>query len=142
MVKSSKLVILISLIVLFSCKTHNKNSDLLLWYDEPAEDWNQALPLGNGRLGAMIFGDPAIEHLQLNEETIWAGGPYNNIHPEVGPYLEQVRDLIFQGKYAESHALANEKIKADNSNIYSGSSDYHYSVLIVVKKSICIFTTK
>src|SRR5690348_1481689 len=52
----------------------------VLWYDHPAANWNEALPLGNGRLGAMVFGTPATGHLQLNEETVWSGGPNNNIN--------------------------------------------------------------
>ena len=48
---------------------------LVLWYSQPAKDWNEALPIGNGRLGAMVFGRPAEELIQLNEETLWTGGP-------------------------------------------------------------------
>jgi alpha-L-fucosidase 2 len=56
--------------------------DLALWYDEPAgDDWLRALPLGNGRLGAMVFGNPGTERLQLNEDTIWAGGPHDSSNP-------------------------------------------------------------
>ena len=79
-----------------------KKSDLKLWYDEPAQIWNEALPLGNGRLGAMVFGDPVVERLQLNEETIWAGSPNSNAHEEALPVLPKVRQLIFDGKYADS----------------------------------------
>ena len=53
-----------------------------LWYDHPAQNWNEALPIGNGRLGAMVFGNVAAERLQLNEETIWAGRPNNNANPD------------------------------------------------------------
>ena len=52
-----------------------------LWYDRPAQVWTEALPLGNGRLGAMVYGTPATEQIQLNEETIWAGRPNNNANP-------------------------------------------------------------
>ena len=52
-----------------------------LWYDRPAQVWTEALPLGNGRLGAMVYGTPGIEQIQLNEETIWAGRPNNNANP-------------------------------------------------------------
>ncbi|MDR1884329.1 MAG: glycoside hydrolase family 95 protein [Prevotella sp.] len=84
--------------------------NLKLWYDKPALDWNQALPLGNGRLGAMVFGGPAVEHLQLNEETIWAGSPNSNAHKLEYGVLDKVRQLIFEGKYIEAQDLATAKI--------------------------------
>lgn len=87
-----------------------------LWYDKPASNWNEALPLGNGRLGAMVFGDPAMERLQLNEETIWAGSPNNNANPEALKALPEVRKLIFEGKYKEADALVNKEMMATTNN--------------------------
>ena len=81
-----------------------------LWYDKPAMTWTQALPVGNGIIGGMVFGTPAAEHIQLNEETIWAGQPNQVLHPEAKTYLPQVRQLIFEGNYKEAEALANEKV--------------------------------
>ncbi len=81
-----------------------------LWYDRPAMTWTQALPVGNGTIGGMVFGTPAAEHIQLNEETLWAGQPNQVIHPEARASLPQVRQLIFDGKYKEAEALANEKV--------------------------------
>jgi alpha-L-fucosidase 2 len=105
--------ILLSIFALLSCNHKEKQPETLkLWYEQPAKDWNEALPVGNGRLGAMVFGTPESEHLQLNEETVWAGGPHNNVNPETAPYLIKVRNLIFAGKYAESHKVANENIKS------------------------------
>lgn len=101
------LLILISLFVFVQLSAQN---DLKLWYDKPASDWNSALPLGNGRLGAMVFGTPAVEHLQLNEETIWAGSPNSNAHKLEDGLLEKVRRLIFEGKYVEAQDLATAKI--------------------------------
>lgn len=86
------------------------NTSLELWYNQPARQWVEALPLGNGRLGVMVFGDPYKERLQLNEVTVWGGGPYRNDNPEALQALPQVRQLIFDGKYLEAQALANEKI--------------------------------
>jgi alpha-L-fucosidase 2 len=83
---------------------------LKLTYDKPAADWTQALPLGNGRLGAMVFGTPAVEHLQLNEETIWAGSPNSNAHRLEEGVLEDVRRLIFEGRYVEAEKKATDKI--------------------------------
>ncbi|NDV79712.1 glycoside hydrolase N-terminal domain-containing protein [Dysgonomonas sp. 511] len=100
------------LLLLFSCLALSASAqqEMKLWYDKPALDWNQALPLGNGRLGAMVFGNPAVEQLQLNEETIWAGSPNSNAHKPEDGTLEKVRNLIFEGKYVEAEALATAKI--------------------------------
>ena len=81
-----------------------------LWYDKPAITWTQALPVGNGIIGGMVYGIPAAEHIQLNEETLWAGQPNQVINPEAKEYLPKVRQLIFEGKYKEAETLANEKV--------------------------------
>ena len=81
-----------------------------LWYDRPAMTWTQALPVGNGVIGGMVFGTPAVEHVQLNEETIWAGQPNNVVNPNAKAALPEVRRLIFEGKYKEAQQLANEKV--------------------------------
>ncbi len=83
-----------------------------LWYDKPAAVWTEALPLGNGRLGAMVFGTPGVEQIQLNEETIWAGRPNNNANPNALEYIPKVRELVFAGKYLEAQTLATEKVMA------------------------------
>lgn len=83
-----------------------------LWYDKPAAVWTEALPLGNGRLGAMVFGTPGVEQIQLNEETIWAGRPNNNANPDALEYIPKVRELVFSGKYLEAQTLATEKVMA------------------------------
>ncbi len=83
-----------------------------LWYDEPAQVWTEALPLGNGRLGAMVYGTPAMENIQLNEETLWAGRPNNNANPNALEYIPKVRQLVFEGKYLEAQTLATEKVMA------------------------------
>ena len=81
-----------------------------LWYDQPAMTWTQALPVGNGVIGGMVYGTPAVEHIQLNEETIWAGQPNNVVNPNAKQYLPEVRRLIFEGKYKEAQELANAKV--------------------------------
>ncbi|MCD7901776.1 MAG: glycoside hydrolase family 95 protein [Bacteroides sp.] len=83
-----------------------------LWYDRPAQVWTEALPLGNGRLGAMVYGNPGVEQIQLNEETIWAGQPNNNANPNALEYIPKVRQLVFEGKYLEAQTLATEKVMA------------------------------
>ncbi|AKC87595.1 glycoside hydrolase family 95 protein [Pseudoxanthomonas suwonensis] len=80
---------------------------LRLWYPRPATQWVEALPLGNGRLGAMVWGGGKSERLQLNEDTLYAGGPYDPTPPEALATLPEVRRLIFAGRYAEAEALAN-----------------------------------
>ncbi|MBW9052794.1 glycosyl hydrolase family 95 catalytic domain-containing protein [Rhizobium mesosinicum] len=87
-------------------------ADNLLWYDVPARLWTDALPLGNGRLGAMVFGDPISERLQINESTFWAGGPYRPANPDAYGHLERVRALIFAERYAEAEALAEKHLMA------------------------------
>ncbi|PSL25001.1 glycoside hydrolase family 95 protein [Chitinophaga ginsengisoli] len=79
---------------------------LKLWYKEPAIEWSQALPLGNGRLGAMVFGGTSEELIQLNEATLWSGGPVNNnINPDAAKYLPAVRAALFQEKYHQADSL-------------------------------------
>jgi alpha-L-fucosidase 2 len=87
-------------------------ADQRLWYLQPAREWTEALPVGNGRLGAMVFGGTAHERLQLNEDTLWNGGPYDPVNPAAKAALPTVRDLIFAGRWAEAEALANEKVMA------------------------------
>ena len=81
-----------------------------LWYDQPAQTWTQALPIGNGVMGGMVFGTPAVEHIQINEETIWAGQPNNVVNPNAKKALPEVRQLIFEGKYKEAQDLANAQV--------------------------------
>lgn len=78
-----------------------------LWYRKPAEDWNEALPIGNGRLGAMIFGRTNEERVQLNEDSVWSGGPMDRNNPDALTHLPEVRRLLAEGKLAEAHRLAS-----------------------------------
>ncbi|MBN2163413.1 MAG: glycoside hydrolase family 95 protein [Pontiellaceae bacterium] len=85
---------------------------LLLWYDQPAQRWEEALPVGNGRISAMVFGTVEEERLQLNEDTLWAGGPYTPVNPEAKDALPKVRELVFEGKYGEAARLVDSKVLA------------------------------
>lgn len=85
-------------------------SEHLLWYRGPASLWTDALPLGNGRLGAMVYGGVTRDELQLNEDTLWSGGPYQPANPDTPKHLDAVRQLIFAGRYAEAEALANQHL--------------------------------
>jgi len=80
-------------------------ADVRLWYRQPAKQWVEALPLGNGRLGAMVFGGVAAERLQLNEITLWSGGPKDWNNPGARAVLPKVRAAVLAGKYAEADAL-------------------------------------
>ena len=86
--------------------------NLELWYRAPARAWTDALPLGNGRLGAMVFGGVDREELQVNEATLWAGGPYQPVNDEALPNLAKVRELIFAEQFVEAQALANKTMMA------------------------------
>lgn len=83
-----------------------------LWYRAPADEWTQALPIGNGRLGAMIFGGVARERLQLNEDTLWAGSPYDPSDPGARETMAQVRRLVFAERYLEAQNLAQAGMMA------------------------------
>jgi alpha-L-fucosidase 2 len=89
---------------------------LKLWYNQPAKQWVEALPVGNGRLGAMIYGDPVNEIIQLNENTVWAGSPNRNDVPEAKAALPEVRKLIFEGKYKEAQDIINQKFISKTSH--------------------------
>jgi alpha-L-fucosidase 2 len=84
-----------------------------LWYRQPAVTWNEALPIGNGRLGAMVFGGIQEEHLQLNEGTLWSGRPHNYAVDGAAEHLPEVRRLLFEGKEAEAAKLAGQFLMGD-----------------------------
>lgn len=82
--------------------------DMMLWYEQPATEWVQALPVGNGRLGAMVFGRPLNERIQLNEESLWAGSPMNNNNPAALEHLPRLRELLFADRVDEAQAMVAE----------------------------------
>ncbi len=86
------------------------DGELKLHYVRPAACWEEALPLGNGRIGAMVFGDPQHEEFQLNEETVWAGSPYNNTNPAAREALPEIRRLLFEGRNLEAQRLCGPAI--------------------------------
>lgn len=96
------------LLVLAGCRA--ESGDLQLHYDRPAEAWEEALPLGNGRIGAMVFGGPEHECFQLNEETVWGGSPYNNTNPAAKDALPEIRRLIFEGRNRAAQELCGPAV--------------------------------
>lgn len=84
-------------------------SHLRLWYRQPAADWVEALPVGNGRLGAMVFGGIARERIQFNEDTVWSGGPHDYARPRAHVHLGTLRRLLYEGKQKEAEDLAMRK---------------------------------
>ncbi len=82
------------------------NNRNILWYDKPADDWNEALPIGNGTLGGMIFGRINSEIIQLNEDSVWYGGPQDRNNPDALKYLPEIRKLILEGNIDEAQKLS------------------------------------
>lgn len=82
----------------------------MLWYKQPAADWNEALPLGNGRLGAMVHGGAACEQIQVNEDSVWYGGPMDRNNPSAKEKLPEIRKLILAGKIHEAERLCKQAI--------------------------------
>ncbi|MEM9966089.1 MAG: glycoside hydrolase family 95 protein, partial [Asticcacaulis sp.] len=91
-------------------RTPAQAGDLSLWYKAAAKEWTEALPLGNGRLGVMVYGGVARERLQISEDTLYAGAPYQPANPDARAALPEVRQLIFDGKYLEAQELVQAKM--------------------------------
>jgi alpha-L-fucosidase 2 len=95
----------------------SQNRHLRLWYDQPAKNvWEAALPIGNGRLAAMVYGNTDKEIIQLNESSVWSGGPNRNDNPDAFAALPAIRELIFEGKNKEANKLASENIQTRKNN--------------------------
>jgi len=111
-----KLILFYILCLVFVLNLSAQDKTLMkLWYNQPAGKWVEALPVGNGRLGAMVFGNPSNEKIQLNENTIWAGQPNRNDNLNAKEALPKVRQLIFEGNYKDAQDLVNQKIISKNS---------------------------
>lgn len=110
--KSTNNNIILVFFMILLCHRVMAQNDLRLWYAQPASNWNEALPVGNGRLAAMVFGNHSTEQIQLNEETIWSGSPHNNINSNMQQVVPGIRNLLFEKKYAEAQKLSLEKMKA------------------------------
>ncbi len=111
--KSPILPLFVLIILFFSLKNikaQTSPSKFKIWFTKPAADWNEALPVGNGRLGAMVFGNIENERLELNEKSVWTGEERWDANPEALKTLPRVRKLLFEGRYKEAEALARKGI--------------------------------
>ncbi len=108
-------------------------SPLKLWYRQPARNWNEALPIGNGRIGAMVFGGVENERIQLNDDTLWDGQPSDRVNPKALAALPEVRRLIFEGKNAQATKLAEATMMGVPAtvNSYQTLGDLHVRRLMV-----------
>ena len=106
-------LILFCAFCLYTCALNAQ--DLKLWYRQPAVKWTEALPIGNGRLGAMVFGGVENEQLQFNEETLWSGEPRSYSRPGAYRFLDSIRQLLFAGKQKEAEALAEKEFMGTKS---------------------------
>lgn len=102
--------------LLATLATFGQQQELKLWYNKPAIKWTEALPIGNGRLGAMIFGGVQKDRIQFNEETLWTGEPRDYTRPGAAAYLPKIRELLFQGKQKEAEQLAEDHFMGTKSN--------------------------
>lgn len=91
-------------------QSKGKQNCAVLWYDRPASDWNEALPVGNGRIGGMVFGDIGREQIQVNEDTVWYGGPMDRNNPSAKEKLPKIRELIMAGKIHEAERLCKQAL--------------------------------
>lgn len=98
------------LLILFATTDKMFADDMKLWYKSPAKDWNEGLPVGNGRLMGVVLGGIQKERVQINEETIWTGQPTERDRKGASNYLDEVRQLMFEGKYYEAELLTEEKM--------------------------------
>ena len=101
--------IIFQLALFFSCSFgFTQNNTNVLWYKQPAKEWIEALPLGNGRLGAMVYGNPVNEIIKLNEESIWAGCKINNNNPNALKHMDELRKALFESQYEKAKNIAEE----------------------------------
>jgi len=120
-VEMIKRFFILSLSLLIGFSLFAQQQDLKLWYNQPSAKWTDALPIGNGRLGAMIFGGVEQDRVQFNEETLWTGGPRDYNRKGAYKYLPQIRQLLFEGKQKEAEQLATDHFMGMRSD--EGSRD-------------------
>lgn len=105
--------LLAPIVALLSVSLAAQHDHPVLWYRQPAKNWNQALPVGNGRLGAMVFGDTACERIQLNLDSLWAGKPEDRDRKGAHVHLQKARELLFAGEYREAEQLVQKQFMSE-----------------------------
>jgi alpha-L-fucosidase 2 len=116
--------------IIVVAEVFSQQKNYVLWYKQPARDWNEALPVGNGRLGAMIFGRGETELIQLNEQTLWTGGPVDlNPNPESPKYLQPVREALFKDSIGQAVRLLR-KMQGPDTEMYQPLGD------IIIKQQL------
>jgi len=137
----------LSIGLLFSCLSYGQQDNLSLWYTKPAQKWTDALPVGNGRLGGMVFGGIQQERIQLNEESVWAGAPINNNNPGAKTHLKEIQTAIFNGDYKTANKLSNQYLVGTPPNVRSYQTlgdlgiKFHWkSAATIYKRSLNIQT--
>ena len=98
-------------------------AELKLWYDKPAEKWTEALPMGNGRIGAMIYGGAKEEKICFNEDTLWSGYPHDKNEPERYPYFQKARELAMEQRYQEAQELLEQHFLGSYTESYALMGD-------------------
>lgn len=119
MIRSFSIVFFCLAVISFTLAQQKPDNDLKVWFVQPAMEWNVALPVGNGDLGAMVFGGIDDERIQLNEKTLWAGSRNDFVNPQAKSALPLVRKLLFDEKYAEARDLAQQKLMGKNKRMSS-----------------------
>ncbi|HEY7162494.1 MAG TPA: glycoside hydrolase N-terminal domain-containing protein, partial [Acidobacteriota bacterium] len=114
--KMRKKILVIGSLMMICMVGLSQQSPLKLWYNQPSAKWTDALPIGNGRLGAMIFGGVDQDRIQFNEETLWTGYPRDYNKKGAYKYLSQIRQLLFEGKQKEAEQLAGEQFMGERSD--------------------------
>ncbi|WP_433831232.1 glycoside hydrolase family 95 protein [Flavobacterium anhuiense] len=111
----------LSFFIFFSFLDHSfGQKKLVLWYDKPSKAWTDAVPLGNGRLGAMVYGVPQSDTIQINEDTFWSGSPYQNVNPNAKKSLKQIQNYLQNENFIEAQKLALSNIIADRKTTSHG----------------------
>jgi len=100
---------IVSLLTLLAATAAADPGPMVLWYEQPAEKWVEANPIGNGRLGAMVFGGTESERIQFNDDTLWFGEPHDYSHKGAARHLPEIRKLLFEGKQGDAQSLAGRE---------------------------------
>ncbi len=126
-------------VIFFGCTEKKESQPLKLWYDEPAKEWTEALPIGNGRIGAMVYGGLAEDHIQFNEETLWTGKPRDYSREGAAESLDEIRKLLFEGKQDEAERIAGERFMGRRSNEENYESELQNWMQLIRNDSVIAF---